>query len=61
MSRVKKIIHFESKDSYAIVHVLMEDGTEAQVYVGGDCQIYYHHGKIKAFVTRGKPDDTKTT
>lgn len=52
MSRITKILHMQDKDSYALVNVLMSDGTEAVVYVGGDCEVFLDKGIIKAFVKK---------
>lgn len=58
MPKITKILHLENKDTYAVVYVQLNDGEEAEVYVGGNCQVYYHHNKIKAFVMKGKVNDT---
>ena len=52
MSKITKILHFTNKDSYGLVNVMMEDGTEAVVYVGGDCEVYLNKGRISAFVKK---------
>ena len=52
MSKVIEIIGCENKVTYAIVHVLLDDGTEAEVYVGGDVEVFLHRDKIKAFVKK---------
>jgi hypothetical protein len=57
MSRIIKIEHFQNKGEYALVNVLMDDGTEAVVYVGGDCEVFFDKGIVKCFVKRG-PDET---
>lgn len=54
MAKIKKILHFENNDSYALVHVLMEDGLEAVVFVGGECETYLNKGRISAFVKKVK-------
>lgn len=56
MPRVKAILHLEDKGDYAIVHVLLSDGTEAEIYNGGEVEVRFDekHGKIKAFVKRRK-------
>lgn len=56
MGRIKEIVGCEDKGSYALVHVIMEDGLEAVVYVGGECETYFHKGRATAFVKK-----TKTT
>lgn len=57
MSRIIKVQHIESKKTYALVHVLLDDGTEATTYVGGDVQVYFDKGTVKAFVKRTKSID----
>jgi hypothetical protein len=54
MAKIAKIIHTENKGNHAIVHVQMEDGTEAQIYCGGECEVYFDHrfNKVKAWVKR---------
>lgn len=52
MARIKKIIGVENKDSYALVHVLIDDGTEAAVYVGGVVEVYFAHNRVSAFVKK---------
>lgn len=52
MVKIAEIQHIENNDSYATVFVLLDDGTEAQVYVGGSCEVYFDHNVIKAFVKR---------
>ncbi len=54
MSTIKQIQHVENKGTYLRVHVLMADGTEAQVFVGGECEVYLDHGVVKAFVKKKK-------
>lgn len=52
MSKIIEIIGCENKVQYAIVHVLIDDGTEAEVYVGGTVEVFLDKNKIKAFVKR---------
>ena len=41
-------------DKYAIVYVELEEGNEPyEVFVGGDVETYFAHGKLNAFVRRG--------
>lgn len=56
MPTIKRILHFEDKDSYGVAHVLLDDGTEAQVYIGGDVEVFFHKQTIKAHVKRNKLD-----
>lgn len=52
MSRIIEIIGCSNKVNYALVAVLLDDGTEAEVWVGGSVEVYYDHGRIKAWVKR---------
>lgn len=52
MSHITKIIGLKKFDDYGIVTVQLDDGSEAEVFIGGQCEVYFHHGKIKAFVRR---------
>jgi hypothetical protein len=52
MPTIIKILGTENKQEYAIVHVLTSDGDEASVWVGGAVEVYFHKGKIKAFVKK---------
>lgn len=52
MSRIIEIQHIENKDTYALVHVLLDDGTEATTYVGGEVQVYLKKNRINAFVKK---------
>lgn len=54
MAKITKILHFQNKGDYALVNVLLDDGTEAVCIVGGDCEVYFHKGQIKAYVKRNK-------
>lgn len=62
MRKVIEIIGVEHRVSkaskhYAVTHVLVDDGTECQVYgtniaVGDEVEVYFHYNKVKA---RKKP------
>lgn len=54
MPEIKEIQHVENHKSYLIVHALTDEGDEVSVFVGGQIEIYYHKGKIKAYVKRNK-------
>lgn len=56
MSRVDKILHIEDHKTYAVVHVRLSDGMEAQIFVGGEVETFFDpkHNKIKAYVKRTK-------
>jgi hypothetical protein len=54
MTKIISVIHFQNKGDYALVNVLLEDGTEAQVYIGGECEVFFHKGTVKAFVKKTK-------
>lgn len=49
-----KILHAENYGEYMVVHVRLDDGEEAQVWVGGEVEVFYHKGTIKAYVKRRK-------
>ena len=55
--KIIKIEHFENKGEYGVVHVLLNDGTEAEVWVGGEVVVYYHKNRVKAFIKRRKTLD----
>lgn len=54
MPEIKEIQHVENHKSYLIVHALTDEGDEVSIFVGGQIEIYYHKGKIKAYVKRNK-------
>lgn len=54
MSNIKKILGWENHQTYAKVHVQMEDGTEGAVWIGGACEVFFDRGSIKVFVKKGK-------
>ncbi len=63
MQKILQILHWENKGEYAKVYVLLDDGTEAEIYVGGDVEVYYYKGRIRAYVKRNKrftKEDRKT-
>lgn len=59
MSRITKILHMQNKGNYALVNVLMEDGTEAVIFCGGDCEVFFDKGVVKAFVKKGLAQPNK--
>lgn len=59
MSKIKSILHTEIKlrpdgNQYLLVNVLLTDGTEAVVVVGGEVEVFFHRGRIKAFIKRAQ-------
>lgn len=52
MAKITKILHMQNKGDYALINVLMDDGLEAVVYVGGACEVFFSHGRINAFVKK---------
>lgn len=52
MPRIKEILHTDNKGAYALVNVLLDDGEEAVVWVGGEVEVYLHRGIVKAHVKR---------
>ena len=59
--RIAKIIRTEYAPdrSYANVHVQLSDGATALVWVGGEVEEYFHHGKHKARVKRKSLDSKR--
>lgn len=56
MSKVKEVVGMINKGSYGLVEVIMEDGTEASIYCGGDCEVYFDKSVVKAWVKRPKKE-----
>lgn len=54
MPKIIEVEGMENRGEYAKVHVILEDGTEAEIFVGGDVEVYFHKGQIKAFIKRPK-------
>lgn len=62
MAKITKILGADNRGEYAIIHVLVGQD-EAEVYVGGEVEVYHDpkYDKVKAFVKRptsGKVIDT---
>ena len=49
---IKEIMGWQNRGKDAYVYILTESGTEAVVWVGGQVELDFAHGKIKAFVKR---------
>lgn len=57
MPKIIKVEGMVNKGTYGIVHVVLEDGTEATVWVGGDVEgPFYNKEQVKVFVKRKKDD-----
>jgi hypothetical protein len=54
MAKIKKVLQVINKGDYALVYVLTEDGDEATIYCGGEVELFFHKGQIKAFVKRAQ-------
>lgn len=58
MAKIIKILKDQTRyyDEYCVVVVLLDDGTEAFVRVGGDVEVFFDHryNKIKAVVKRAQ-------
>lgn len=59
MAKVQSIQHTEIRlkpdgTQYLLVNVLLDDGTEAQVVVGGQVEVFFHRGVVKAYVKKTK-------
>lgn len=54
MARIIEIIGVENNGNHANIHVLLDDGTEGVVWVGGKVDVHFDdkHNKIKVFVKR---------
>ena len=53
MAKITKILHLDNRDTYCLVNVLLDDGTEAVVAVGGEVEVGLHKGVIAAWVKKG--------
>jgi hypothetical protein len=52
MARIVKVNGLTNKGSYGLVEVVLDDGTEANVWVGGQVEVFYDREQIKAWVKR---------
>ena len=57
MVKVKKVLRpvkYAPNDEYVIVTVLTDTGDTAEVFIGGEVEVFFDHryNKIKAFVKR---------
>jgi hypothetical protein len=43
-------------DDYCVVAVLLDDGLEASIYIGGECETWFDakHNRVKAHVRRAQ-------
>lgn len=55
MAKIVKVIRLQKFDTYGIVHVQLDDGMGAEIYIGGAVEAYFHHGKVKAFIKKAPP------
>lgn len=53
--KIKEIIGCDNRGAYALVHVILDDGTEATAIVGGSVETYFHKGQVRVFVKRNLP------
>lgn len=51
---IKEVLGMDNRGSYGLVSVILDDGTEAQVIVGGEVDVYFHKGTVKAHIKRNK-------
>lgn len=58
MTNIIKVTHIQNKNTYALVNVNLSDGTEAVCFVGGEVEVFFHHGIIKAFVKKTPTKET---
>jgi len=54
LAKIIEVLGWENKGSYAKVHVLLDDGLEAYVWVGGEVEVFMDKSQTKAFVKRRK-------
>ena len=54
MATIIKIVGVDNRKTYALVHVVLDDGTEATIINGGDCEVYFHKGQVRAWVKKVK-------
>ncbi len=54
MSKITKIVSIENHDTFARVHVLVDEQEEAVVWVGGEVEIFHDdkYDKTKAWVKK---------
>lgn len=52
MSKIIKVVRCENRGETARITVLLDDGTEATVYVGGAVEVFFHNGQVRAFVKK---------
>lgn len=52
MPKIIKIIGSKNFGDYMTVEVLTDQGDTASVYIGGQCEVYFAHNKIKAFIKK---------
>ena len=59
MAKIIQVIGLDNKHAYGNVHVVLDDGTECTIYIGGSVEVFFDKGKIKAFMKR-RSDDGRT-
>lgn len=52
MPKIINIVGMENRKDYALVHVVLDNGEECVVYIGGSVEVYLNKGRISAFVKR---------
>lgn len=52
--KIIKVVGMDNRGDYALVHVILDDGTEGQAIVGGECEVYYHKGQVRVYIKRNK-------
>lgn len=54
--RIKRIIRCVNKGAEAVVTAQLEDGSEAEIWVGGEVEVWFDHryNKAKAHVRRAQ-------
>lgn len=60
MAKILKVVGMDNKGDTAIVHVIMEDGLECTIWIGGECETYFWNGQSRAFVRKKGLDKQPT-
>lgn len=56
MAKIIKVLKHQTRyyEDYCVVAVLLDDGTEATIYIGGECEVFFSKGQVKAHVKRAQ-------
>jgi hypothetical protein len=55
-ARIIKIIRLVNKKTYGVAYVQLDDGSEAEIFIGGDVETFYdeRYNKVKAVIKRAQ-------